>query len=1280
MSPPNIRNSLLSSYSPPSLPEEERSYSPIRLALEDPGGRARELAEQGRNFLTQGLGARYGQRLHQRFGQGSVREIEETLEQGRRWLTNGNSRGYFIILRSLYLLLPHQNPNQLDEGLREFNSVTQNYISYLDNLPPRWEDRRLHLFYSISQVVNSALSWLQNIPESEASLQEVGRQWAPLLQQLLRQSDQKILDSYQRLSESGFENLNNYQGILDQVRLRRAILSGNNMQIREYAARIQDFYAAHPVETEQDADISYEIWGQHFLRQGEYLSSLADLDVPSVAEENSIQLQAVSADLFIQTLLALEFLDERGETEVQRSRAILSTLLTAMVLMDPHRPIQNHWQALLQNEVPRSFERRFRSFLRSNAPFAGMWENIRNQYNISQVTDLWEQGRLLARDLNPWVHGAGRRITQGLLQAMNQHSPFPFLMNALQRHPEIVASLHLPQDPLRAAQELFRRGEAGKEQIQHLAQNEGGIPIAEFEEILNSARDTENFLNNFIGSLMDAWEPILREGTEEELAVLSSLESSLENLATNATLRNRLTSWADQRESLSFRSARILSHLFSGPSLATLGAGVLFAEFAPAFLMGRLGQSTRLGRALAPAGVMGLGGTLANGMATGTILSATGAFLQNRRREHLGFTPHFWRDFGSGAVINGLTMAGAFGAAYGLNRMLRPDLNQSLVLGRAWNRNQLLVRGGSFLTGGSLAWGLGVAHRGIQGGGWHSSWDEAAENYLTMAMFEGGHAGLRYLRRRAALHHELGLPTHALNRRLGGWIVNPNLPTLGPVRVEQVHHELTHSLNRNPALQAHRDAVLSRLGLAEIFHPGILTLYGGKVSQGSTPIWSPKSGLILITPDSVAESYPKAPPTRSGPLLLPASTERVNSPQPADTVLPHEYALKYVGKNIVEDSNPYFAINVGEGQKAQQKVLTRQDFNFLPPEDRRVLSRSGVAVITAQPGGEPSIFVPIEFPNPIWIKQGQEWVKIAPGDPVVPLDPGAKISLSRISSKVDAFAERIPLYDADTSEALEFVWGPRIPELRGEGSPIHLDPGEKVSLGNLTIIRDRGNSVFRIGGAGSEKIQIKNHRAQNSEDWKHYQASDNPILGDVGDTVALRRLLPDSTEYYYLRLDDRQGISNYLPQVKLEMHGQEGSERFSSSTPEIAVGRRSFPNLFDQSYISREHFQLEIVEIRGNPRYVLTVKSPNGLWLENNYFGKGESIPLYSSQFRLFFPTEANSVDPHSADGPLTLTLPPIEHIFPGWNLKNIRPDHNQARRPRPPEIPKRAGRRRRRH
>lgn len=1278
MSPPNIRNSLLSSHSPPSLPEEERGYSPTRLALEDPGQHARELAERGRNFLTQGLGDRYGQRLRQRFGQGSVREMEEALDQGRRWVANGNSRGYFIILRSLYLLLPHRNPNQLDEGLREFNSVAQNYISYLDSLPPHWEDRRLHLFYSISQVVNSALSWLQKIPESEASLHQVGRQWTPLLQQLLRQSDHKILDSYQRLSESGYENLNNYQGILDQVRLRRAILSGNNNQIREYSARIQDFFAAHPVEIQEDAEISYEIWGQHFLRQEEYLSSLSNLDVPSAAEENSVQLQAVSADLFIQTLLALELLDERGETEVQRSRAILSTLLTAMVLMDPQRSIQEHWEAIVQDQIPRSFPRRFQAFLDSNDPFAGMWANIRNQFNISQATSLWEQGHFLARDLNHWVHGAGHRITEGLSQAMNQHAPFPFLMNALQRHPEIGINLHLPPEPLRAARELFRRGEAGMEQIQRLAQNGGEIPVAEFEEILRSAQDTENFLNNFIGSVLDAWEPILREGTEEELAVLSSLRSSLENLETTPTLHNRLKSWSDQMESFSFRSNRIFSHLFSGTSLATLGAGVLFAEFAPALLMGRLGQSTRLGRALAPAGMIGLGGALTNGIATGTVLSAVGAFLQNRRRERIGFTPHFWRDFGSGAVINGLTMAGAFGAAYGLNRMLRPDLSQTMVLGRAWNRNQILVRGGSFLTGGSLAWGLGVAHRGIQGGGWHSSWDEAAENYLTMAMFEGGHAGLRYLRRRAALHHELGLPTHALNRRLGAWIVNPNLPTLGPVRVEQVHHELTHSLNRNPALQAHRNAVLGRLGLAEIFHPGILMLYGAKVSQGSTPIWSPKSGLILITPDSVAESYPKAPTTRSGPLLLPASTERVNSPQPADTVHPHEYALRYIGKNVVEDSIPYFAIDAGEGQKAQQRVLTRRDFTFLPPEDQRVLSRTGVAVITAQPEGEPSIFVPHEFPNPIWVKQGQEWVKVAPGDPVLPLEMGMRISLSRVSSKKDAFPDRIPLYDADTSEALEFVWGPRIPELRGEGSPIQLDPGETVSLGNLKIIRDRNHSVFRISGAGSEKIEIKNFRAPNTEDWTQHQASDSPILGDVGDIVALRRILPKSTEYYYLHLDDRQGISRYLPQVNLEMHGQEGSVRFSSGTPEIAVGRRTFPNLFDKSYISREHFQLEIVEIRGNPRYVLTVKSPNGLWLENNYFGKGESIPLFSSQIRLFFPTEPNNVDPHSADGPLTLTLPLIEHIFPGWNLKNIRPDHNQGRRARPPEVPERARRRRR--
>ncbi|MDX1386643.1 MAG: hypothetical protein R3257_03565, partial [bacterium] len=120
MSPPNIQNSLIGLYSRPPLPEgEERGYSPTRLALEDPGFDARELARQGRDFLTRGLGRRYGQRLQHRFGQESVEALQATLAQGRRMLENGSSRGYFIILRSLFLLLPHQNPSQLDETLRE---------------------------------------------------------------------------------------------------------------------------------------------------------------------------------------------------------------------------------------------------------------------------------------------------------------------------------------------------------------------------------------------------------------------------------------------------------------------------------------------------------------------------------------------------------------------------------------------------------------------------------------------------------------------------------------------------------------------------------------------------------------------------------------------------------------------------------------------------------------------------------------------------------------------------------------------------------------------------------------------------------------------------------------------------------------------------------------------------------------------------------------------------------------------------------------------------------
>ncbi|MDX1386984.1 MAG: hypothetical protein R3257_05295, partial [bacterium] len=757
----------------------------------------------------------------------------------------------------------------------------------------------------------------------------------------MSQSDQKILSSHEALLESGYEGIENYQGIVDQVRLRRAILSGNEPGIRNLAGRIQDFYSSHPVDLTGEPQGPYGIWDQHFLRQEEYLPSLALLDPPVIAEENALQLEAVSADLFIQILSSLELLDEREEAQVQRSQSLLTTLLTAMVLMNPRESIGDHWNNLIQNNIPRSFDRRFRSYLESNEPLAGMWSHLGNQYNISQPTDLWEQGGALAQSLNTWLSRAGLRLWAGLFRAMEQCRPFPRLVQKLRAYPEIGVNLGLSGNPQEAALELFRRGDLGIAQAGLLSRVNEDIPVEELQELLSSTQDPEYFIDDFIDTLMDQWGPLLHEGSDEELAVLASLMPTLENLTTRPDIHNRLRSWNEEMESFSFRTHRIFSHLFSGSSLATLGAGVVFAEMAPALLMGRLGQSTRLGGILAPAGMLGLRATMANGLATGTVLSAVGSFLQNQSRENAGFTPHFWRDFGVGAVVNGVTMAGAFGAAYGLNRFLRPDLSQTMVLGRAWNRNQVLVRGGSFLTGGSLAWGLGVAHRGIHSGHWGTTWDEAAENYLTMAMFEGGHGGLRYLRRRASLHHELGLPGSALNRRLGGLLVNRNLPNLGPVRVEQVHHELSHSLNRNPALKTHRDAVLTRLGLAEIFRPGILSLYGARVSQGSTPIWSPKNGLLLVTPDSVAEGFPQAPASPRGPLLLPASTERVNAPRPADTVLSHEYAFRYVGENVVEGEAPHFTLNVGEGQNAQQRVLTRRDFTFLPREDQRILSRRG---------------------------------------------------------------------------------------------------------------------------------------------------------------------------------------------------------------------------------------------------------------------------------------------------------------------------------------------------
>ncbi|MDX1387017.1 MAG: FHA domain-containing protein, partial [bacterium] len=421
---------------------------------------------------------------------------------------------------------------------------------------------------------------------------------------------------------------------------------------------------------------------------------------------------------------------------------------------------------------------------------------------------------------------------------------------------------------------------------------------------------------------------------------------------------------------------------------------------------------------------------------------------------------------------------------------------------------------------------------------------------------------------------------------------------------------------------------------------------------------------------SVAEGFPQAPASPRGPLLLPASTERINAPRPADTVLPHEYAFRYVGENVVKGEAPHFTLNVGEGQKAQQRVLTRRDFTFLPQEDQRILSRRGVAVLTTQPGEDSSIMVPIEFPNPIWVLQGHEWIKVNPGDPTLPLDVGTRISLRRITTQDGRSSDRIPLHQVDTSQALEFIWGPRWPQLQGKGSPIQLDPGESLPLGDLTIVRDKEHPIFRIGGGGGKIIEIRSPWTQGNMDWKQHNTANNPVLGEIGETVSIRRVQPEGMEYYHLRLDDRARSSHQLPRVTMELHGQKASAPFRSNSADMPVGRRTFPQLLDQSFVSREHFQLSIVEMQGHPRYLITVKSENGLWLENHFFRKGESIPLYSSRVNLYFPTEANSVDPKSADGPLSLTLPPIERIFPGWNLPNIRPDHNQARRPEPPTIP----------
>lgn len=323
-----------------------------------------------------------------------------------------------------------------------------------------------------------------------------------------------------------------------------------------------------------------------------------------------------------------------------------------------------------------------------------------------------------------------------------------------------------------------------------------------FSEIRNAARGyhDDGMRTNVETPLVDLMEALHRRAQDDDRyapayhAFFQSL-GALEQIAPDATLspalRQSARRYAEELNSFSWR--RIARHLATPESIGMLLGGVALAELGPILLLRRAGTAGELG-SLVRGGQITLRGEFVVGAGVGLAMQAgsLGLHMAFNRAPGVSVGQEFNRiGLGSlalGTLFSTLAMGGTvLGGRFLRNRLL-PE-SAALNPGRL-AMGHVGLRLGNWIIGGGLMLGAHSATAALTGHAATPSWENAAEMFLTMALWDAAAAGLRF-----------GLSRTRL------WQLQA-----GPFRTQQmVRRNLDAILRRAPELEGDRAFVESYL-------------------------------------------------------------------------------------------------------------------------------------------------------------------------------------------------------------------------------------------------------------------------------------------------------------------------------------------------------------------------------------------------------------------------------------------------------------------------------------
>ena len=857
MTPPGSRRNFFlgSGGSPFDFPEVPRGLARLRPGLEVPAA-ARNAGlfrqdEALQRLLTLGY-PRLGPTAE---GPTTPADMEAAVRALWDSARQGNRLGYLDAMRGCYVMLHRQMGDagaraEIPRLARLFSDIAEEYARHIAERPEYSPLQRLTYLFAAARV---ARLFLGRLGDAEAgSAPEFSGEVAAL--RGLLQRFHVALERYVGEAQSAEPGTVALQGIRLQIEMRQYVLQGETDRARVRARELAAFYREHPPLEENEANPEslrfYHSAGRELRADPDFLNLIGELDGPSQAEQEGGILNGVALQWLATAAGTLDQVNEDSEATIRSRYQALSAVTTVLALAYPAATLRSLLAML--RDLPSAEDHRV-ALRRIVAAAPEVATYLREVAGEESLDALWQRAVDAAAHVESLRAGPGRRALEAVLSGNEAQHPVARLAEELARHPGLLVALGLEADGgpgrprMRNALELLRRGEEGLSQVRAFRESHPDVSYDRLLSLLEPGEGMNAPANAFAERLLEVLQEDLGSHEDHEEAMAQALFQSVAQsgeIAPQRTLSpavaTQARSLAQRMEGMGYRGYRVLRHLIAPQSLATLGVGILATELTPALLIARAGASGRLAMPLigplVRAGTLSRRGTFLTGLGSGVGMAALGTGLHSLHQHGLGLRTHFWRDFGTSGVINGLTFGSTLLFARGWNRLLSPNAANGVAIGEMGFARSLALHGGNAVFGTFMGMGLGIAARRLQNGRWETSWDEVAENFATMLLWETGAAGLRGLRRSAGLNAELYLPDAGRFSRL--WNRLPllrNPSVLGEHRAVRVGEVVDRMIQNNPALAGDRPFLLRQLGLHEAHAPGSLESFNDAMFQHYEP-------------------------------------------------------------------------------------------------------------------------------------------------------------------------------------------------------------------------------------------------------------------------------------------------------------------------------------------------------------------------------------------------------------------------------------------------------------